>query len=352
LATNEMDFASIAGGPFMNGHSEVSLIRLRLDSLRQLLGPLGPDFPVVFQGRFNEDNDGAPNCYGPRALGPLESLANAASPYQNFGINNKFEWVGLISRTRADARAENVIIDTTDPLLEARGPKGLSEGKWPVVQQRAGAKGADGKQLLPIGPRPGFYISSTSTSAQPGLLETNQNRYFNADAIPYGAISLGTTIATGVDMGDFGLVIRKKTGASAAFLFADSAGNDHTFKIGECSRALFKAVSNRDNSDDVCFILFPGSRVEERPTMATVRLIDSTVRTLMAELGKVSNPEALPRFLAMGANMNAWQSDGDHQSPIRTVEYDNICTALASWGYRTIGDFPSGKDQNRIAHMA
>jgi hypothetical protein len=343
MAKNQMDFITVdAPAPFLNAGRPVTLSQIT------------PNGPILFLGRFNEDNDGAPNCYGPSELGPLENLANAASPFQNFGRNNNFDWVGLLSRTKPDAQAEGLVIDTSDPLLEARGSSGKSMGRWPVVQQRAGAKGPDGKQLLPTGPRPGFYISTTSELAHPGLRETNPNRYFNADTVPYGAITLGVTEATGVSMGDFGLVIRKKTGASAGFFFADSGGGKDVFKVGECSRFLLRTVSHRDNGDDVCFILFPGSRIQEHPTIATVGMIDQTVRALMTELAKVDNPESLPRFFAMGADLEKWWADGDHDKPFWTTEYNNIVKALSKWGYNVppIGDFPSKKDLERTARMA
>lgn len=347
MAANEMDFVTVDGGPFLNGGKEVSLSQVTV-----------PGLPIVFQGKFNEDNDGAPNCYGPSALGPSDGLANATSPYRSFRHSNNFEWVGLISRTIREAGAQNLVIDTSDPFLEALGARGeikKGEGRWPVVQQRAGDKGPDGKQLRPIGPQPGFYISSTSEAAHPSLAVTDQNRYFNANTVPYSAITGGVTDTTGVEMGDFGLVIRKKTGASAGFFFADS-GSSRTdvFKVGECSRFLFRTVSRRDNSDDVCFILFPGSRVEEHPTMATVGRIDAVVKAQMMELAKVKNPEALPRFLAMGADLEKWFADDDHRSLFLTTEYNNIVRALSKWGYEVppIGDFPTGKHLDAIAHTA
>ena len=100
------------------------------------------------------------------------------------------------------------------------------------------------------------------------------------------------------------------------------------------SRFLLRTVSRGDNSDDVCFILFPGSRVEDQPTMATVGRIDDVVKAQMMELAKVKNREALPRFLAMGCDLDQWFSDGDHRSLSLTVtsEYNNIVRALSKWG--------------------
>jgi hypothetical protein len=345
MAANEMDFNEV-DGQFMNGHNRVRLSYATV-----------PGLPVVFQAKFNEDNDGAPNCYGPGALNPLESnLAMATSPWTNFGSSNNFTWVGLLSATKADAEANHWVIDTSNPLFEARqGANGKllpasQPGTWPIVQQAAGAKDKTGHPVGPVGPRPGFYISTTSAAAHPGLDRTNQNRYFNATTVPYGAISPGVTDATRVGLGDFGLVIRKKTGVSAGFVFADTGSGS---KVGECSRFLFQTVSGRDNSDDVCFLLFPESGQGRSPTLATVGLIEQTVKAQMAELAKVSNPEALPRFLAMGADPEKWMMEED-DGRMHWVEYNNIVRALAKWGYKVppMMDLPSKEDLDRIARTA
>lgn len=345
MAANEMDFIEV-DGQFMNANNPVSLSYITV-----------PGQPVVFQAKFNEDNDGAPNCYGPPGLGTLESkLAMATSPWTNFGKNNNFAWVGLLSATKEDAEANSWVIDDDDPLFEARqGPNGKllpagQSGTWPIVQQAPGAVDKKGHPVGPVGPRPGFYISTTSAAAFPGLPRTNQNRYFNATTVPYSAISPGVTDATRVALGDFGLVIRKKTGASAGFFFADGGSGG---KVGECSRFLFQTVSGRDNNDDVCFILFPESGQGRLPTQATVGLIEQTVKDQMAELAKVSNPEALPRFLAMGADPKKWMMDED-DGRMHWVEYNNIVMALAKWGYKVppMMDFPSKEQMDKVARTA
>lgn len=98
---------------------------------------------LVYQCKFNVDWDGAPTAYGwnrpgsalQQNLRPIEGpphghLANATSPYQNFGHNQDFSWVGVYSAKPAYAAAHNLVIDDR-PQLESRRPASWQQAVLP-----------------------------------------------------------------------------------------------------------------------------------------------------------------------------------------------------------------------------
>jgi hypothetical protein len=199
---------------------------------------------IVFQCILNEDVDGAPQCYArfnpanPHGKnGGLDVLANATNNENATfdAAGNSWLWVGVVSRTPAQAAAEGVDIDNHQGLFVRD-----HQGRFPVFQ-----------------PGHRFYVSRTATVANTGLLETDQGRYWDATAVSYGAITPPLT-RLGVKLGDFGLAIRNDTGTTEAFFYGDAGGQE---KVGEMSTHLFRSLFPQNNQEDhpVTFIVFPGS---------------------------------------------------------------------------------------------
>ena len=124
------------------------------------------------------------------------------------------------------------------------------------------ATGPHGEHFFPViqgpdAPAPGFFVSTTAVARDPSLPETDQNRFFDASAIPYQAFN-GWMLSAGgahVNKGDFGLVIDPLTAVTSGFVLADAgAGN----KAGEVSTFLLSFLGG-NNERDFVFLLFPGS---------------------------------------------------------------------------------------------
>jgi hypothetical protein len=91
---------------------------------------------------------------------------------------------------------------------------------------------------------------------------------------------------SGVGLGDYGLVIRNKTGASTPYVCGDSSGAKHgSHRLGECSGAVYVAMG-RENEGDFSFIVFPGSG---SGVLTETRAAENAVR---AQLGKLPADDA------------------------------------------------------------
>jgi hypothetical protein len=62
--------------------------------------------------------------------------------------------------------------------------------------------------------------------------------YIDAAEEPYVVVPR----LTGVSKGDYGLVIRNKTGRALTFIFGDSANKEGSIKLGKCSGYIFKVL--------------------------------------------------------------------------------------------------------------
>jgi len=122
---------------------------------------------------------------------------------------------------------------------------------------------------------------------------------------PMAGFVLGTAIgalcfqfvgkaALGVGLGDFGLAIRRDTGAHGAFFFADAGSGS---KIGEMSTMLFRALFPGNNQEEhlVSFIVFPGSRLS--PIADNPR---PTLLRLLSDLSNTSNVGTMIDIMASG----------------------------------------------------
>src|ERR1700722_2191426 len=116
---------------------------------------------LVYASRMHDDTDGAANSYGwnrpndslQTGLKPLDHLENATHPHLNFKAGgNDFNWCGVVSATKAFAKAHHLKIDDR-PRLCAKGKpytelflpeekSALGEvGSYPIVQESGNTKG-------------------------------------------------------------------------------------------------------------------------------------------------------------------------------------------------------------------
>jgi hypothetical protein len=160
------------------------------------------------------DADGAPKAYHPDGRSGLDALANAGHPGN---------WWALVT-------------DNGDPSGN------------PVIQQAND-------------PAPGFYISMTSLQDKTKDVR-DPHRYVDSTVIPYIVLPSAVTRKTRAKLGDFAVVVNKKTWKTAYAIFADGGPPN---KLGEGSMALADALDIPSNprrggaSGDVIYVVFPGS---------------------------------------------------------------------------------------------
>ena len=162
---------------------------------------------VVFQSGMTIDADGAPNAYSPENTG-LDDLSNAGEPGH---------WDGIVS----------------------------DRGGEPYVQG-------------PNDPFPGFYVSQTAL-VDWSKERTDPARYVDASKIPYIVLPGELSRQIGARLGDFALVVNRRTGASAAAIFADIG------TLGEGSIALANELNIVSDArrggtrGGVIYLVYPGS---------------------------------------------------------------------------------------------
>jgi hypothetical protein len=285
----------------------------------------GPDGfkAVAYRCILNEDNDGAPTCYGPEDISPpaIEPLRYATN-HANWvfsATNHNFEWHAVVRKTKAQADAE----------ANTHKPPRWRIDRNPALEDRF--------QRFPVVKQTGYYVSTTSLVARPSREEWEQERYFNAVDDPYAALT-PPLVRQSVGLGDYGLAIRAETGTSQGFIFADS-GNEN--KVGEVSRKLFRTFFPRANQEgnDVIFLVFPGSGAG----LSGVSGIKAAIFRQMTKLSQASNADDL---ILQFAHPELWDflsapeklKDKDRDFSDR---YRNILRALRDSGYRPrMGDFP------------
>lgn len=306
----------------------------------QVSGPSGFS-AFIYQCWLNVDYDGAHTAYGldrpdvgsekfplQKNLKPLEAPPHGS--LRNARFKTTGHWVGLYSATADQARgilrtyypgftglkadAQQAILNQ---FLDTRKstPFGSLEdepgnGKFPVVQ------------LPQLGaPEPGYYVSISNAHADEDNKKLwDQNRYLDAGKIPFSVVPR----LPGVRLGDFGLVIRNRTGESTPFMFGDTAGTGGSTKLGECSAQIYLTLGQGKYNDEAySFIVFPGSGSGSADQAAVGRM-DRVVRS---QLQKIANADdALAKRLAP-----------------RDPEYDNVNKAIWEHG---------GPDFNVAHHRA
>jgi hypothetical protein len=289
---------------------------------------------IVFQCILNQDVDGAPNCYArfnpadPNGKnGGLDFLVNGTNN-ENATFNasgataNSWEWVGVVSRT--PGKANGVDIDNLQGLFVQD-----HQGRFPVFQ-----------------PGRRFYVSSTSTAANPGLPETDQGRYWDATAVSYGAIT-PPLARLGVELGDYGLAIRNDTGASEAFFYGDSGAQE---KVGEMSRHLFLKLvpGNDEEHHPITFIVFPGSG--SNPPKPTEQ--DKEIQFRLWGFSQADNISELIDVMALGQCFDIFRATNNLFGISQTRQ--NILKALIKHGQwhfyrdRPYNISPAGRTPNYI----
>jgi hypothetical protein len=132
-------------------------------------------------------------------------------------------------------------------------------------------------------------------------------------------------------LGDYGVVIRNKTGNSSGYFYGDTGSWD---KLGESSGCLVETVSGsaKNNNDLVTFLAFPVSG-PGHATTASEGQTDGVGEQRIAALSGVDNAEDLITFIAGGADPDQWQK-GYKSSQINSTVYENVRSALGEWGFQ------------------
>ncbi len=250
---------------------------------------------VVYSGILNEDVDGAPRCYGvwPFDAG-IDRLRYGTSdenaqfdPLPAGQVAHPWEWHGVASMTHKEADDAGML-DRLDERSEL------------AARNRRGAPLNDAKRFPPKFPvkradDANFYVSTTALPKNTALPEGDPGHWWDATAVNYGALTPPLR-ALGVDLGDFGIAIRRDNGTSRTFFFAD-VGNGP--KVGEMSTMLFRALYPGNNQEELLasFIVFPGSRT--RPITSDPA---RTVRRLLGDLSNTSNVGTMIDIMAAGTS--------------------------------------------------
>ncbi len=299
---------------------------------------------IVYSGILNEDVDGAPRCYGRfPGDGGIDRLRNATNlvggghftPLPAGMLTHPWKWVGVANMTHAAAAAAGLLnrlderpelagrFNETAPMNSPGFPP-----KFPVLHP-------DNNQ---------FYVSTTALARNAALPETDPGHWWDATTVHYAALTPPLR-DLGVQLGDFGVAVRRDNGASAAFFFADAGGGQ---KIGEMSRLTFRTLFPGNNQEEflVSFIVFAGSRT--RPITSNPR---PTLLPLMTTLSNTSNVGTMIDIMASGTSFARLRAmpeltyvidDPKRMKTHRAAGLDvglngarsrTIATALQQWGF-------------------
>jgi hypothetical protein len=275
-------------------------------TVQPVTGP-GGFSAFVYKCVLNVDWDGAPDCYGlnrPGIAGQT-GLDPRESPKHSGSLSNarrdsdwSEDWVGIFNVTRSEAirilrrnglippkpaKGADVLSKASEDLLERFWDNRTDEkigslenqpgdGKFPIVQISE----------MPTTMKAGYYVSTTGWFDRSKDL-WDPHCYLDASAIPYSVVPN----LVGVNMGDYGLVIRNKTGARTPYVCGDSSGSKtgKSRKLGECSGAVYLAMG-KENEGDFSFIVFPGSG------SSTLNDPGAAERTVRTKLGLLSANDA------------------------------------------------------------
>jgi hypothetical protein len=250
---------------------------------------------VVYSGILNEDVDGAPRCYGvwPFDAG-IDKLRNGTNdenavfdPLPAGQVAHHWVWRGAVNMTHDEAVAAGVLGRLDErPELAGRNTDGAPLNDPKRFPPKFPVKRADNDQ---------FYVSKTALVKSTAVPQTDPGHWWDATAVNYAALTPPLR-DLGVDLGDFGIAIRRDNGTSAAFFFAD-AGNGR--KVGEMSSLLFRTLYPGNNQEELLasFIVFPGSRTRPITNNAA-----PTVRRLLGDLSNTSNVGTMIDIMAAGTS--------------------------------------------------
>jgi len=234
---------------------------------------------LLFRTPLNEDLDGARNSYAPPVsatnhqpkdgLKALDDIRNATDTknavFHDDPTKNTFIWTGVQS---LPANAGNQVIDAR-PFLKD------SKGNFPVFQPANS-------------PTKQFYAPRTAMNGTDG-------QAVDPVEVPYASLSWSIGYYGDVELGDFGVAIRARTGAYTGFLYGDAGGKRST-SVGEVSRKTIRNLfGGAANDEEICFIVFPGTSAG---AVANARLIEPNTRHLLTVLGqKFTNADEIAKRL-------------------------------------------------------
>jgi len=188
-------------------------------TVRRVTGP-NSFIAYIYQCPLNVDWDGAARAYGVDRPGfPLQTNLHPIETGLGNAKGSDGTWSGVFSANRADALA----ILASDPAF---GP--TKEDRMKRIDQFLDERFKDAKGFSPVvqilrdSPAPGYYVSQCPALVDDSKKPWDQKRYADASKVPYGALSDG--LARFVNLFDFGLVIRNRTGRNIGFYFGDAAG--------------------------------------------------------------------------------------------------------------------------------
>jgi hypothetical protein len=287
-------------------------------TVRNVTGP-GGFSAFIYKCVLNVDWDGAPDCYGlnrpgfpeQTGLDPWESRRHSGS-LANARRNAVWseDWVGVYNVTRAEAirilrhhglipakpaRGADVLSKASEALLEKFWDNRTDtvfgtlenqpgDGKFPIVQISE----------MTTTMKRGYYVCTTGWFDRSTDL-WDPHCYLDASVIPYSVVP----DLVGVSMGDYGLVIRNKTGARTPYVCGDSSGSKtgKSRKLGECSGAVYLAMG-KENEGDFSFIVFP------RSGAGTLNDTGAAERTVRTQFGLLSADDADDLANHLGADPN------------------------------------------------
>lgn len=273
----------------MAGMADDPVLKLRVGHIGIWL----VDGAVLFRSGLQVDCDGSPAAYHPPTLAHpksgrppgLDALQNAGEPERRRTPLGEVDYCGVGERVGELVKPANWYGIVTDD--------GKRTGT-PVLQR-------DGD------PYPGFYVSTTSL-VDPTRAQTDPRRYVDAMTVPYVALPARARKSTGVNdrvptfsdalgvplhVGDLGVAGCGREICEIIYADVGPAG-----EIGEGSVALhtglklFHGVGSGHDTEDVCTLLFPGSRHSPAWPVAHDAL-HTDARMLFASWGGIERMRAL-----------------------------------------------------------
>jgi hypothetical protein len=300
MAVDKLAFGGSLGG-FTARSNSLTLAPTRVT------GPSGFS-AFIYQCWLNVDWDGAHRCYGlnrpdtPTQKFPLQKnlqpwerpdFHGGSLNHARVGGSSSNRWSSIVVRNRKDAldllakhypgwmvlnaaARDDVLAQFWDNRTST--PFGSLEdagsGRFPIVQMREMGQ-----------PAPGYYVSMSHafTGTYSVVNEWDQNLYWDAGIVPYGVVPR----IPGVRKGDYGLVVRNKTGDSTAFFFGDTGGKNGSTRLGESSGFIYLALGESED-EPYSFIVFPGSGSGTADGESLGKM-DAVVRGQLTKIAKTGN---------------------------------------------------------------